>query len=268
MERIAFQVGGLTIYWYGVFVSLGFILAYLFMHWRVRKTDIPKQKVSDLCFAAMIGGIVGARFFYVLLNFDQYSDDLWEIIRIDHGGLVFYGGFFGAVATLIYLIKKNNLNLPETADLLGLALPLGQAFGRIGCFINGCCFGSPSNSKLSIHYSSNNSVLSTQIHQHLIPPDALEPLAVFPVQLVQSGTNLAIWFSMLLISSRLKYKGQLFSLYLILYSMGRFMVEFKRGDYLERYIGLTISQIICILLFPFGILLFYKAKSLASKKGG
>lgn len=259
MDRIAFQIGGLTIYWYGIFVSLGFLAAYLYMQWWAGKRDFPAHKVSDLCFAAIIGGILGARVFYVALHFDQYAYDFVEVFRIDHGGLVFYGGFFGAVITIIFLIRKNNLDLPETADLLALALPLGQAIGRIGCFVNGCCFGKPSLSLCSVQYPPNSSVSSTQAHLHLIESHSIEPLRVFPVQLVQSGTNLFLWLFLLTMASRFKHKGQIFAMYLILYSTGRFFVEFKRGDYLSKYQGLTISQIICILVLPVGIILFVNA---------
>ena len=121
MDRIAFQLGAITIYWYGIFVSLGFVVAYLVMHWKAGKMDIPQHKVSDLCFAAMIGGILGARVFYVILNYGEYASNPIEIIRIDHGGLVFYGGFFGATIALVWLIQKLELSFWAVADLFAVS---------------------------------------------------------------------------------------------------------------------------------------------------
>ena len=266
MNRIALQIGSLTIYWYGIFVALGFLSAYGFMYFKARKTNFPVHKISDLCFAAMIGGVLGARIFYVIQNFDQYSGNLIEIIRVDHGGLVFFGGFFGAVLAIIWSIKRNNLYFPETADLLASGLPLGQAIGRLGCLINGCCFGTPSQIWCSVRYPPGDSVWTTQILQNLIGSDALEPLGVLPVQVFQSGTNLLIWLSLIVIGPKLKVKGQVFSLYLILYPLGRFLIEFMRGDYLNHIFGLTSAQIICLIIFPIGIVLFFAADKIFPKE--
>ena len=260
MNRIALQLGPITIYWYGVFVSMGFILAYLVMHWKAKKTNFPQHKVSDLCFAAMLGGILGARLFYVLLNYDDYLKNPAEIIRIDHGGLVFYGGLFGAGITGVWLVRKIGLNGWAVADLFALALPLGQAVGRIGCFINGCCFGKPSASWFAYRYPADSSVWTTQVHNHLIASDANECLPVLPVQLFQSGINLVIWGILLIIAPKVTRKGQLFSWYIILYSIGRFLNEFNRGDYVRYYWGLTVSQVICLLLLPLGIYLYFRSK--------
>ena len=259
MDRIAFQLGAITIYWYGIFVSLGFVVAYLVMHWKAGKMDIPQHKVSDLCFAAMIGGILGARVFYVILNYGEYASNPIEIIRIDHGGLVFYGGFFGAMIALVWLIKKLGLSFWAVADLFALALPLGQSIGRIGCLINGCCFGRPSTSWFSYQYPADSAIWITQVHKHQIAQHAKECLPVLPVQLFQSGINLVIWGILLFMAPKVKHQGQLFSFYLILYSVGRFFNEFNRGDYLTYYWGLTISQLICLLLAPLGLILFYKS---------
>ena len=177
----------------------------------------------------MIGGIFGARIFYVLMNFEEYVHDPIEILRIDHGGLVFYGGFFGAIVTAIGLTRKLELSLGSVADLFSLGLPLGQSIGRLGCFINGCCFGAPSNAWFGVQYPHDSAIWSTQVHQHLISPATPECLTVLPVQLVQSSINLTIWGLLLIMASRLPIKGQLFSLYLILYPVGRFFCRVLSG---------------------------------------
>ena len=223
--------------------------------------DVPRHKVSDLCFAAMVGGILGARLFYVILNYGEYAANPLEIIRIDHGGLVYYGGFFGACLSLAWLIRKLQLDFWSVADLFALALPLGQGIGRIGCFVNGCCFGKPSDRWLAHQYPLNSSIWTTQVHKHLIPPNSSECLPVLPTQLFQGSINMSIWIVLLLMSTKVTQKGQLFSFYLILYSVGRFFNEFYRGDYMTHYWGLTVSQLICIILFLLGILVYRHSKS-------
>ena len=258
MDRIAIQLGSITIYWYGVFVSLGFLISYLYLQARAKKSNVSVECVSDLAFASMIGGVVGARLFYVILNFSDYSSNPIEIIRIDHGGLVFYGGFIGAVLTVSWYIKKNKLKIWEVADLFALALPLGQAIGRIGCFINGCCFGKPSESWISYQYPHDSSVWAHQVHSKLIPYQATECLPVIPAQIFQSSINILIWIILVLVAKKANRAGLLFALYLILYSLGRFLNEFNRGDYTQHYIGLTISQVICLAIAPIGILMYRK----------
>ncbi len=260
IDRIAFQVGNIPIYWYGICVASAVMAGFFIIHYRAVKFNIDPEHVSDLCFYAILGGITGARLLYVVLNFEDYSNNLLEIIRIDHGGLVYYGGFIGAGTAVTWYIKRKKLDFWIIADLFALTLPLSQAIGRIGCLINGCCFGIPANSWFSIKYPSDSIIFSTQINKHVIAPYATECVPVVPTQISQSLINIGVWLILIFSAKRFKHKGQLFSLYLVLYSAGRFTNEFFRGDYLSYYSGMTISQIICLILFPIGIIFFIKNK--------
>ena len=173
---------------------------------------------------------------------------------------MFYGGFFGAVVAVFWIIRKFNLDWREVADLFALSLPIGQAIGRIGCFVNGCCFGQPSHVWFAVNYPPYSSIWHVQHAKHLIGEEAIACLPVLPVQLFQSGINSAIWIVLIVAARRLRFKGQLFSLYLILYTGGRFVIEHFRGDYLTTYLGFTISQLICLVLFPTGMILFIRLK--------
>jgi phosphatidylglycerol---prolipoprotein diacylglyceryl transferase len=259
MDPVAFQIGSLTIRWYGVFTALGFAAAFSLMLLRAPRHNIPRERVSDLTFTAMIGGLLGARLLYVLQNLGYFTRNPGEIIRIDHGGQVFYGGFILAVIAIAILAKLKKMQPASIADMFAPALPLGHAFGRVGCFLNGCCFGKPYNGACSVHYHmpEYHSALSVQHDLGIVPPEAMQSLPVFPIQLVASIANLAICIFLLAIAPRIKARGQLFALYAILYSVMRFSLEFMRGDYLSHPLGLTPAQWVGLIVFPIATAAFF-----------
>ncbi len=252
MDPIAFNIGSLTIRWYGIFTALGFAAAFSLMLLRAPRYNIPRERISDLTFMAMIGGLLGARLLYVMQNWAYFNRNPGEIIRIDHGGQVFYGGFILAVLAIAVFAKLKKLSMTSIADMFAPALPLGHAFGRIGCFLNGCCFGKPHEGACAVHYHmpEYQSALSVQHDLGIVPPDAMQSLPVFPVQLVAAAANLAICVILLALATRIKVRGRLFALYAIMYSVARFLLEFMRGDYLSRPFGLTPAQWVSVIVLP------------------
>lgn len=240
MNPVAFEIGRFAIRWYGVFVALGFLAGFYLMQHRAGRTSIGRGAAADLVLLAMLGGVVGARVLYVLQHWAEFSATPWEIIRVDHGGLVFYGGFLGAVIVLVATCAWRSLSMPLVADLFAPVLPLGHAFGRVGCFLNGCCHGKPASGALAVRYTGGG-----------------DP--VFPIQLVSSVMNLSICVVLLLAERRVKRRGQLFALYLMLYGAGRFLVEFGRGDVARGAWGLTSAQVLCLFVLPAGVLAWLAA---------
>ncbi len=253
IDKIAIQFGSISIYWYGIFVTLGILASWFYLQGQASGFGFHKQYVSDLCFTAILGGIIGARIFYVLLNLDEFRDQWLEIIRIDHGGLVIFGGILGGALGVAWKSRQEHQSILKTFDFIALALPLGEAIGRFGCLINGCCFGRPTSSWFALHYPLESSVWHTQVYGGLIDFTSTQCLPVIPAQLLQSGLNLAIVIALYLLSRKKHAHGFLTAIYLVIYACGRFGVEFWRGDYYHLYAGLTQSQIICLLLLPLGI---------------
>lgn len=257
MNPVAFELGPLDVRWYGIFVALGFFLGFSFVSWLGPKRGIEREDVADFVLWGMLGGLFGARAFYVVQNWSQFAAAPLEMIRIDHGGLVYYGGLFGACLAVIVTCRVKKLPVWTVGDLLVLALPLGHAVGRIGCFLNGCCFGWPYNGPCAVEYPPATGVLQVQKAAGLAELHAHEALAVFPVQLVAALMNLALFGVLLLIAPRLARRGQLVGAYLVLYGVGRFAVEFGRGDYVQRVGIFTPAQVFCFFVAPAGVALFF-----------
>ncbi|MCK5804172.1 MAG: prolipoprotein diacylglyceryl transferase [Lentisphaeria bacterium] len=266
MDPVALHLGRIEIRWYGVFVALGFLAAYRLALWRADRYQVNKDRVGDLLFAGMIGGLGGARLLYVIEFWGvEFSAGRWlDALKIYRGGLVFYGGFIGGALVALLFCRWRKLSIRNVADVLAPCIPLGHAFGRIGCLLNGCCFGRPHEGLCSITYPGTvggllNNVLVTQRHQGIVAPHAEVCQAVFPIQLVSVALNLSIVALLLCVSSRRSLRGRLFPLYLMLFATGRFLVEFGRGDYLVKTAGMTPAQWICLALLPLGVIWFFMA---------
>lgn len=235
MDPIAFTVLGKPIYWYGVMFALSFIACAT--HWNIlgRREGRPPHFGSDLALMLMIAGILGARIAYVLANFSEYAARPVEILRIDRGGLIYYGGFILASLVLLVWARRRGERLAALADFGITAVPLGHAFGRVGCFINGCCYGKPWNGPLA--------VFTAGAMRH-------------PVQLYETTFNIALYLGLLAVYLRKKRDGVVLATYFLLYGAWRFSIEFLRGDERLHWFGLNVAQEISIALMALGALLF------------
>lgn len=257
MNPEAFHIGPLTIRWYGIFVALGFLAGFLLASYRARRRGIPVEAMSDLLFWTMLSGILGARALYVAQNWSEFAANPAEIIRIDHGGLVFYGGFAAALLAVVALCRIRKFPLFVVGDILAPVVPLGQAFGRIGCLLNGCCFGRVYDGCCALHYPAASGVGHVQSMQGLAVQAGQGALPVFPIQALYSIMNLLTVAVLLAAERRCGLRGRLFGLFMALYGGARFFLEFGRGDYLGRVGGLTPAQIVCLVVVPVGVCLMW-----------
>ena len=241
MHPVILKLGPITIYSYGLMVALAFILATYLAQKQASFKGIEPKRIVDLALYLVVFGIVGGRLFYVLINLDDYISNPLEIIMIHHGGLAIYGGIIlGSLAGILFLVK-NRLPVFKTVDLVIPYVALGQAIGRIGCLLNGCCYGRPTTGAFGIYFPGNTYLLHpTQIYS------SLSMLALFIVlRTLQRFTPLD---SRHLTGFELK-EGSIFLLYLLLYATIRFSIDFFRGDTPRIIWGLTIYQIISIVMF-------------------
>ena len=261
IDRIAFSIGSKEIAWYGVLVASGFLLGMIVLNIQAKKRNVDAATIADLTVACVIGSIAGARLLFVLVNYRYYAENPAEIIRIDQGGLVFYGGFFGAFLSTGWLMRRRKLPFWRISDIFALAIPIGQAVGRMGCLVNGCCFGHPTESRPAIQYTNQavEGIIDAQIRRGELKPDGFDTqcLPVVPSQIYQGLVNVGIFFALIVAARYIKRPGRLFALFMILYAASRFVNEFNRGDYLTYHFGLTPAQVICLFVLPAGIALFW-----------
>jgi len=235
MHPILFKFGALTIYSYGFMLFIAVVVSLNLLLKDAKKKGYDTNAITDLVMAVLFCGILGARALYIILNFDFYVNNPKEIFMLQHGGLAILGGILAGLFAAFLFCRYKKLPFPEVADLLSPYVVLGHSIGRIGCFLNGCCYGLPS--KFGIYFPVHNARL-------------------IPTQLISS-------FLLLMLFIALKFKqriphqnGAIFVSYLLYYSVIRFFMEFIRGDSPRLPLGLTVFQYFCIVLFVFSSLFY------------
>lgn len=244
MHDVAFQIGGIVIYWYGILAATGFLLAFWTASRRAPRSGIEPDAVTALAPWLIGGAIIGARVLYVATYWKQEFAPLahpWvEVFKI-RSGLVFYGGLVGASFGTFLYARRHRVALWKLADVLAPSIALGHVFGRIGCFMTGCCYGSPCERSWAVHFPKDHATAGAGVH---------------PSQLYESILNLALYFILARLHQRKTYDGQVFGVYLVSYACLRAAVETFRGDYTNRFLGLfSPAQLASPLLLGIGLFL-------------
>lgn len=251
MDPILFSFGKLTVTWYGSLVALGFIAALWTAGRRSVLVGISPEKVADVGPWLIIGTIIGARLVYVISYPQSFrGEPFWHVFAIWKGGLVFYGGLFGASAACILFCYRNKIPLWRFADVLAPSVALGHAIGRLGCLMNGCCYGQACSLPWAIKFPVG----------HETHPVGHDAIPVHPTQIYESLLNLGLYLGLAwFFRKRRQFEGQVFSIYLMGYAIVRSTVEMFRGDYpKDYYIGgwMTPAHKVSIVIFIAGIALY------------
>jgi len=259
VHPIALQLGSLTIHWYGVMIALAFLTGLWTATRRARRDNIPGDKIADVTFWLMAGAIVGARAVYVATYWQaEFAEQPWtEIFMVQHGGLVFYGGLIGAVFAAGLYVRWKRLPLWKVADVLAPSIALGSIFGRVGCLLNGCCYGRVCSLRWAIRFPNQSAAWLQQFQQGLVGKS--DPsLPVHPTEIYDALLNLVLYLGLAWLFRRKKRDGQVFAAYLMGYAVTRSFVECFRGDYPANHIhgGLTPAQLVSIPIFIAGLALF------------
>ena len=244
MKAIFFEWGPITIYAYGTFMAIAFMVAIFFLVRHAEKADLTSSQVMDLGLVSIIGGILGARVAYVLSHWSEFQNNCLEILMIHHGGLVFYGGILGGCIALIVFLKIKKLPILKTIDIFLPALVLGHAIGRIGCFLNGCCYGRPTQLFCAVDFP-----IGTLPYQVYGPGHAVHPVQIYSFLLL-----LLLFCILSYILLHKRYHGQVLGFYLLTYPFLRFNLEYFRGDRIFVN-SLSLFQIVSVVLFVCGIVL-------------
>jgi len=225
-------------------LAIGWLVAFFYVRGEARRTGFGVDKIVNLFLWVLISGFVGARILYIFVEWDYFLDNPWRTI-FGRGGFVFYGGFILGFGIVIWQTRRKGLDLWKAADITAPAVAIGHAISRLGCFLNGCCYGRPTDSWLGVSFSPES------------PAGSLgEPL--IPIQLF-SSLNLFIIFGVLLILRRYKkFDGQLFWLYVLLYGLSRSIIEIFRGDPRGHIWLLSTSQFIGIVFAIMSLIMLSK----------
>jgi len=266
--RIPLPGGGhFDIATYGVMMALG-TLAAIVVAWRLGRRDgIAGDVVIDVAFWAVVGGVTGAKAWYIIQYWPSYADK-WELLRGFRSGLVWYGGVLGGTAAMLGYLRFKRLKILKVLDICAPSGILGLAFGRIGCFFNGCCYGEITDSVLGLRFKNTSPAFADQLARGLVSPCDVLSKPVYPTQLFACAGALAVFAALLLLRRRRRFYGEQVAWLFLLYPAVRFTIEFYRGDHLRSFWGLTAAQVFSIGAFVFAaaFLVFLRVVRPASLK--
>lgn len=267
------SIFGFPIAFYGMIIGCGMLLGLFVATKEYVRSGYKADDIQDFALWVIVLGIIGARIYYVIFEWDYYSKHLLEIPNIRQGGLAIYGGVLMALFTCIVYTKKKKLDFFPMADAGVLGLILGQAIGRWGNFFNAEAFGGYTDSLLAMRIKEsivNPAMINENVRSHILLLDDISYIQVHPTFLYESVWNLCVFFFLLWFSKRKKFKGQVFLLYLGLYGFGRFFIEGLRADSLMLFeTGIAVSQALSLVLVLASVILqifFLKKNSSAEQE--
>ena len=246
----AITIGPVTIYMYGLMMALGFLAALGLCLLRGKKQGLREDIIWGIFYCAIIGGLLGSRVLYYIVELQEIIKDpsiLWNF----RNGYVIYGGIIGGVVTSYVYCRIKKAMFIKYFDLVTPALALAQGFGRIGCFCAGCCYGKETHAWYGITF-----------HNSGFAPNGVK---LIPTQLISSVGDFLICVLLLLYAGRKPKRGRVSALYLILYGVGRFALEFLRNDYRGSVGVLSTSQFISIGIVAIGVVLYLVAPKFFGK---
>ena len=270
VNRVAFSIGDLPVYWYGILIALGFILAILYVSRRAREFGVDADRMLDVILGGAIGGIVGARAYYVILQWDYYGQNLSQIFNTRSGGMAIYGGLIGGVLIGLLMCKIRRVKFMPALDLVVGGFLIGQGIGRWGNFVNIEAFGA----NTSLPWGMSSSVITDYLTQHEAELEAIgmdiDPnMPVHPTFLYESlwcllGFAFIAWYT-----RRRKFDGELTLLYMMWYGAGRAVIEGLRTDSLMiPGTSLRASQVLAAAMAVVAAIIWIVKTSKVKKAGG
>ncbi len=250
VDRVAFNIFGIDVMWYGVIIALGLLFGYLLARWNVKRFGISSEIVDDFLPFAVIFSIVGARIYYVIFSWDSYKDNLVEIFNLRSGGIAIYGAIIGALIYTLIFTRKRKINFFSFTDALIPSLILGQAIGRYGNFVNREVYGKFTENIFAMRIMlSDAHLVNDEIMNNLKYFNDIPYVQVHPTFFYESTINFCIVLFLLLYTKRKRFEGEVFLLGMMLYGILRFVVEGIRIDQLLiPNTNIAISQVLGIAI--------------------
>ncbi len=238
------SIGPVTIHGYGLMIAIGVLAALFIGETRAKKRGLSDDAVFSLTFLCAFFGFVSAKILFCIIEFKTLITDPMSVLSSN--GFVVYGGIIGGILTAYIYCKMKKLNFWDYFDLVLPSVAVAQGFGRIGCFLAGCCYGRETDSVIGIAFTDSG-----------FAPNGVK---LIPTQLISAAGMFLIAGILLIYARKQRRRGRVGALYLILYSIGRFLVEFLRNDYRGEVGIFSTSQFISIFILALGMVLFTTRK--------
>lgn len=240
MKIELFSIGPVTVHGYGLMIALGIVCCVLLATYRAKKYQMNPDAILDIAIFSILAGFIGAKLMYVIVEFPAFLRDPMSVLGSE--GFVVYGGIIMGVLTAIVYCRIKKLDFMKYFDLCAPSISLAQGFGRIGCLLAGCCYGRATDAWYGI----------------VFPESALAPAGVklIPTQIISSVGNFAIMAVLLWYYKRAKHTGNVGAMYMLLYGIGRFLVEMLRNDSRGAVGMLSTSQFISLFIVAGALVLF------------
>lgn len=256
MYPVLFKVGDFVVYTYGLTMALGFIVAFGWVFHEARRRGENLDDYYNICLIGLIGGIVGARALYVIVNFREFDGSLLRMVNLREGGLVWYGGLL-TVALLMWVYTRiKKLSFYHITDILSAPVAAGLGVGRIGCLMSGCCYGCKTNLPWGIRYPYD----PHDPHSILLPEE-LRGIKVHPSPVYEMSAVFAIAGVLAYLNRRKTADGQPTWAFFLLYGSARFVLEYFRGDVSRGIVfgGLfSVSQFISLIMIIFSAIMLWR----------
>ena len=253
MKNELLTIGPFTIYGYGLMIAIGIVAGCLTAEYRARKQGLDSEQIFPMILWCLVGGFLCAKLLFWITEWKSIAQDPGFMMETLSSGFVVFGGIIGGILTGFLYCRIKGLIFFKYADVILPSVALAQGFGRIGCFLAGCCYGKETESFFSVIFQNSEY--------------APNHVALIPTQLYSSGLDFLHFLLLLLIARNKKEDGQVTACYLIFYSLGRFVIEFFRGDIIRGSVGiLSTSQFISIFTGIAGIVLLIRIRKKRDSK--
>ncbi|MEN8696484.1 MAG: prolipoprotein diacylglyceryl transferase [Bacteroidia bacterium] len=239
----------ITLHSYGLMIALGVLSSFYIALRKSKKYGTDADKLSSLFIWVIVAAFLGGKLFFFLEDINKYISDPSAIKRAMGGGFVFYGSLIFAIPTIVWWLRKEKIPVRPFLDILAFIGPVVHSFGRVGCFLAGCCHGKVCDSWMGVTFSNPDSLA------------AIKNQSLYPTQLFDIVVNLTILGVIFLVQKKQKFDGQLFLIYLMMYAVGRSIVEMYRGDDARGFLfdgAVSHSQFIAACIIVISLVVWEK----------
>ena len=255
-DPVAFSIGDIHVAWYGILIAAGILLAMVFAMTQCKKFGIIADKLMNAALGGVIGGIIGARAYYVIFTWDQYKDDLSSIFKTWEGGMAIYGGLIGGLVVGLLVAKISKIRIRPALDITSMGFLIGQSIGRWGNFINVEAFGGNTD----LPWGMTSPSITAYLQEHYSELSALgmnvdSTAPVHPCFLYESLWCALGFLLLFLYRKHRKFDGEIFLMYSVWYGAGRFVIEGLRTDSLT-IVTIRVSQLLAGLVVVAGVILW------------